>query len=152
MNILRVALRLGLALGLALPVGAGAQGPAPASTAPPAAPATAKPNLDVVKGTWVRPDGGYVIDVKGVGADGRLEATYFNPNQLPFAKAQASNDGGVLRVALVIQAGGDAGRPTTFATIRQATSFWHVLPGRSQAQVRRVFRAAMTGPGAPSRG
>ncbi len=109
MNTCGVALRLGLALALALPVGAGAQGPTPASTAPPAAPATAKPNLDVLKGTWVRPDGGYVIDVKGVGADGRLDATYFNPNQLPFAKAQASNDGGVLRVVLVLQAGGYAG-------------------------------------------
>ena len=70
---------------------------------------TATPNLDVLKGTWVRPDGGYVIGVKGVGADGRVDATYFNPNQLPFAKAQASSDGGVLRVVLVLQAGGYAG-------------------------------------------
>ena len=109
LNTSGVALRLGLALALASPLGAGAQGPTPASTVPPAAPATAQPSLDVLKGTWVRPDGGYVIGVKGVGADGRLDATYFNPNQLPFAKAQASSDGGVLRVVLVLQAGGYAG-------------------------------------------
>ena len=109
MNACGVALRLGLALALALPVGAGAQGPTAPSTAPSAAPGTATPNLDVLKGTWVRPDGGYVIGVKGVGADGRLDATYFNPNQLPFATAQASTEGGALRVVLVLQAGGYGG-------------------------------------------
>jgi hypothetical protein len=86
-----------------------AQGPNPAPAGVPAATPTARQGLDVLKGTWVRPDGGYVISVKGVGADGQLEATYFNPNQLPFAKAQASTVGGTLRVALVLQAGGYAG-------------------------------------------
>jgi hypothetical protein len=86
-----------------------AQGPNPAPAGKPAATPTARQGLDVLKGTWVRPDGGYVISIKGVGADGQLDAMYFNPTQLPFARAQASAEGGTLRVALVLQAGGYAG-------------------------------------------
>jgi hypothetical protein len=73
-----------------------------------AAPA-AKPGLDVLTGAWVRPDGGYVILIKGVRDGGQLEASYFNPNPLPFAKAQATMQGGSLRVSFELQAGGYAG-------------------------------------------
>jgi len=98
-----------LALAMAAPPAALAQGPTPAPVGAAVAAPAAKPNLDVLKGTWVRPDGGYVIGIKEVGADGQLDATYFNPNQLPFAKAQASSEGGTLRVTLVLRAGGYAG-------------------------------------------
>ena len=98
-----------LALAMVVAPAALAQGPNPAPAGVPPATPTARQGLDALKGTWVRPDGGYVISVKGVGADGQLEATYFNPNQLPFARAQASAEGGTLRVVLVLQAGGYAG-------------------------------------------
>jgi hypothetical protein len=62
--------------------------------------------LNVLQGSWVRPDGGYTIAIRGVAADGQLDAMYFNPNGLPFAKAQASKDGQVIRVALELRAGG----------------------------------------------
>ena len=90
------------------PVGtAMAQAAAPA--APAAAPSAGQGPLDVLKGAWVRPDGGYTIVIRSIGPDGRLDAMYFNPNQLPFAKAQASREGQTLRVALELQAGGYAG-------------------------------------------
>jgi len=74
------------------------------------APAAAeKSSLDVLKGAWVRPDGGYTIAIKSIGPNGALEAMYFNPNQLPFAKAQASREGATLRVSFELQAGGYAG-------------------------------------------
>ena len=62
--------------------------------------------LDVLRGRWVRPDGGYGLVIRSVGADGQLEAMYFNPKGLPFSKAQASRDGQTLRVFLELQAGG----------------------------------------------
>jgi hypothetical protein len=68
-----------------------------------------KINLDVLKGAWVRPDGGYTIAIKNVGADGGLDAMYYNPNPLPFAKARAVQEGATLRVFLELQAGGYAG-------------------------------------------
>ena len=76
--------------------GAGAKAPAVAE----------KPGLDVLEGAWVRPDGGYLILIKKVGPDGQLEATYFNPNPLPFAKARASRDGAQVRLSFELQAGG----------------------------------------------
>ena len=71
--------------------------------------AAEKSGFDVLKGAWVRPDGGYTIAIKSVGPNGALEAMYFNPNQLPFAKAQASWVGATLRIYFELQAGGYAG-------------------------------------------
>ncbi len=75
--------------------------------------ASAEAGLDVLEGTWVRPDGGYRIVIKDVGADGRLDAMYFNPTQLPFAKARASRDGATVRVDLELRAGGYGGSTYT---------------------------------------
>ncbi len=80
---------------------------APPSRSEVAAPA--KGSAEVLKGTWVRPDGGYRIVIDGVGVEGKLDATYFNPTRLPFAKAQVSQDGATFRIVLELQAGGYAG-------------------------------------------
>ena len=66
-------------------------------------------DANTLKGNWVRPDGGYRIEIKGVGTNGELDATYYNPNRLPFAKAQASLEGGTLRANFELQAGGYGG-------------------------------------------
>src|SRR5512134_2517357 len=82
------------------------------SQTPPSRPAGVAPSkvsAEVLKGTWLRPDGGYRIAINGVGPDGKLDATYFNPTRLPFAKAQVSQDGATFRVVLELQAGGYAG-------------------------------------------
>jgi len=82
-----------------------------AQSAPPRADgaAPARVSAEVLKGTWIRPDGGYRIVIDRVAADGKLEAMYFNPARLPFAKAQASPEGATFRVFLELQAGGYAG-------------------------------------------
>lgn len=67
----------------------------------------AAPNsMESLRGRWIRPDGGYGLVIRNVGTDGQLEAMYFNPKPLPFAKAQATRDGSTLRVFLELQAGG----------------------------------------------
>ena len=75
------------------------------------APAIPENNLamDVLKGDWVRPDGGYIIAIKAISANGQIEAMYHNPNPLPFAKAQASRVGETLRVHFELRAGGYGG-------------------------------------------
>jgi hypothetical protein len=60
----------------------------------------------VLKGRWVRPDGGYTIAIESIGANGQLDAMYFNPSPLPFAKAQGSQEGSVLRASFELRAGG----------------------------------------------
>jgi len=84
-------------------------GHAAAQAPPPPQKAVAAPGFDVLKGAWVRPDGGYMIAVNGIAPDGRLDAVYFNPTRLPFAKAQASREGATLRVFLELTAGGYSG-------------------------------------------
>ena len=103
-----MAMLVGLALALALVGPASAQGPGPAAKAAPA-PSTGSISFDVLNGNWVRPDGGYRIEIKGVAADGELDATYYNPNRLPFAKAQATLEGATLRANFELQAGGYGG-------------------------------------------
>jgi hypothetical protein len=85
-----------------------AQGPSQAPWA-----AQFEAGFDMLQGRWVRPDGGYVVAVKSVDATGRLDATYANPNPLPFAKAEAMRDGKTITVFLELRAGGYNGSTYT---------------------------------------
>jgi hypothetical protein len=62
--------------------------------------------FEVLVGTWVRPDGGYAITVKGIAPDGTLNAAYANPNPLPFAQAKAAMNDNTVTVFLELRAGG----------------------------------------------
>jgi hypothetical protein len=96
-----------VALVLAAAGPATAQGPRPAPAS--AAPAAAPVGVNVLKGAWARPDGGYIILIKNIALDGTLEAMYFNPNPLPFASARATQDGTTLRASFELRAGGYGG-------------------------------------------
>jgi len=75
-----------------------------------------QPGFSVLQGNWIRPDGGYVVTIKGIDNAGKLDATYFNPTQpnlLPFARADATMNGGTLSVFLELRAGGYAGSTYT---------------------------------------
>ena len=100
---------LGLALGLASIGAATAQGAAPVAKGAGAPAVAEKISMEVLKGAWVRPDGGYMILIRSTGENGQLEAMYYNPNPLPFAKAQASRSGATLSAFFELQAGGYAG-------------------------------------------
>jgi hypothetical protein len=49
----------------------------------------------LLSGYWVRPDGGYVLEVRVAKADGSLEAYYFNPRPINVSRAewQRADDG-----------------------------------------------------------
>jgi hypothetical protein len=66
-----------------------------------------------LQGRWVRPDGGYVINIKSVDASGRLDASYANPNPLPFSKAEATLEGKTIRLFFELRAGGYNGSTYT---------------------------------------
>ena len=59
-------------------------------------------------GRWVRPDGGYVLEIKSVKEDGAAEAAYFNPSPIRVARARASEDKGALQLFVELR---DAGYP-----------------------------------------
>ena len=65
-------------------------------------------SFDAVKGRWIRPDGGYVLEIRGAGADGRLDAAYFNPAPIRVSRAAASRDGETTKVFVELD---DPGKP-----------------------------------------
>jgi hypothetical protein len=100
---------LGAGIALALVETVLAQGTVGTPKGPAAPAAGARISVDVLKGAWVRPDGGYTIEIRSIDPNGRVDATYYNPKALPFAKAQALPEGSTLRAFFEIQAGGYAG-------------------------------------------
>jgi len=49
-------------------------------------------------GRWVRPDGGYAIDVRSVQAGGNLDVAYFNPNPIHVSRTEWRKEGDILTV------------------------------------------------------
>jgi hypothetical protein len=107
---------MSLALATAIhPALAQAQQPSTAPASPAAVPSGPQPAFSVLSGRWVRPDGGYVISIKSVDADGRLDASYANPAPLPFYTAEVNKDGDALKVFFELRAGGYNGSTYTLA-------------------------------------
>jgi len=76
------------------PVGGAAAPPsAPASTAPAVTASDTPPHFRPLLGEWLRPDGGYVLSVTGVGPDGRAAVAYLNPRPIRVARAEARREG-----------------------------------------------------------
>jgi hypothetical protein len=73
------------------------------TTNPTPAMAIAKPEFQKLTGKWLRPDGGYVIEIKSVDGSGKLDAAYFNPRPIHVARAEASTDGAAIKVFIELR-------------------------------------------------
>jgi len=62
-----------------------------------------KAAFDSLKGRWLRPDGGYVIDIRDVDATGKLAAGYFNPRPINVSQAEASQEGDTTKVFIELR-------------------------------------------------
>jgi uncharacterized protein (DUF2147 family) len=54
-------------------------------------------------GHWLRPDGGYVLELKEIGKDGTLKAAYFNPRPINVAQAELSRKDGKLKIFIELR-------------------------------------------------
>lgn len=67
------------------------------SSAPPAAalPDSSRSavGFDRLVGRWVRADGGYVLEIRAVSPEGRVDASYLNPRPISVARAEAAHGG-----------------------------------------------------------
>jgi len=54
-------------------------------------------------GSWLRPDGGYVLELNSATPDGHLKAAYFNPRPINVAIAQWKLQDGHLRVFIELR-------------------------------------------------
>ena len=73
-----------------------------------------KPDFSVIIGEWVRPDGGYIIRVRGVSPDGSVDAGYFNPNEINISEASVSMWKGLVKLFIKLQ---DEGYPGSTHTL-----------------------------------
>jgi hypothetical protein len=48
---------------------------------------TEKAKPDHLVGRWLRPDGGYILEIRSTSSDGKLDVSYLNPNPIHVAKA-----------------------------------------------------------------
>ena len=64
-------------------------------------------------GRWFRLDGGYVLEIRGVDAVGKMDASYLNPRPIHVAKAQATREGSTLKAFVELQAYGYPGSTYT---------------------------------------
>jgi hypothetical protein len=65
-------------------------------------------DIQVLKGRWLRPDGGYILEIRNVADDGRIEAGYYNPKPIRVSKAEVSRTGSTMNVFLELR---DTGYP-----------------------------------------
>ena len=75
------------------------------------------PDFNRLVGTWVRPDGGYVIEISNIHPDGRVDAAYFNPRPIHVSQATVSEDGGLIELFIELQGKGYPGSTYTLKYI-----------------------------------
>jgi hypothetical protein len=73
-----------------------------------------KRDFKVILGEWVRPDGGYVVQVRDVKPDGSVDAGYFNPGKINIATANVSIRKGLIKLFIKLQ---DKGYPGSTYTL-----------------------------------
>jgi hypothetical protein len=64
----------------------------------PATSASEKPDAQHLIGRWVRPDGGYILELRNATKEGSLKAAYFNPRPINVARAEWRRKDGALTV------------------------------------------------------
>jgi hypothetical protein len=89
-----------------------------------------------LEGRWLRTDGGYILDLRWVGADGRVEAGYFNPQPIFVSRAEASADGDRIKVMVELQ---DRGYPGCVYTLHYDEARDVLVGEYYQAAMRETF-------------
>jgi hypothetical protein len=98
--------------------------------------AQATPEFGKLIGRWVRTDGGYAIVIKSIDPIGKIDATYANPNPINVSKAEASVEGGSLRIFIELRGAGYPGSTYTLTHVPTGDS----LTGEYfQAAIRQKF-------------
>lgn len=59
-------------------------------------PGKGKRDFQRLEGRWVRPDGGYVIELRNIKKDGSVSASYFNPTPIKVYRAEAKKKNGMI--------------------------------------------------------
>ena len=116
------------------PPSATREAPAPMAPTPASAPDQAGP--DRLTGRWLRPDGGYVIEIRGAQDNGVLDAGYFNPRPIHVSRAEWRRDSAHLQVFIELR---DANYPGSTYTLRYAPEQDRLVGDYFQAVQQQTF-------------
>ncbi len=109
-------------------------GATPAAVPTPVAAAAA--NIAKVKGRWLRPDGGYILAITAIDADGRAEAGYFNPSPIRVAWARVKPEGAAVKVDVELR---DQNYPGCLYKLTYVPEKDHLLGTYFQAQMQQTY-------------
>jgi len=65
-------------------------------------------------GRWLRPDGGYVIDIRKIDAEGKVDASYYNPQPINVSRAEVIAVDSGIKLFIELQ---DVGYPGSTYTL-----------------------------------
>ena len=92
-------------------------------------------------GRWQRVDGGYIIDIRRIDANGQMSAAYYNPKSIHVSRAVASLNDGAIMVFIELK---DVGYPGSAYTLTYNPQ-QDVLTGvYFQAVVKQTFEVIFT--------
>lgn len=74
---------------------------------------TVKVDYDIIAGEWQRTDGGYLIKISDVQADGQVNVEYFNPRPIHVARAAISTQKELIKLFVQFQDKGYEGSTYT---------------------------------------
>jgi hypothetical protein len=97
------------------------------------------PNTSKLIGSWLRPDGGYVLELSHPAPDGLLKAAYFNPRPINVSRAQWRQHDGVLNVFVELR---DAGYPGSIYMLAYHPAEDQLVGTYFQAALRQLFSVA----------
>lgn len=63
---------------------------------PPQKQLSKRTDFQFLEGRWVRPDGGYILELRNIGKDGSVTASYFNPRTIHVHRAKMSGKAGTI--------------------------------------------------------
>ncbi len=96
---------------------------------------------DRLTGRWLRPDGGYVIEIRSAQPNGVLDAAYFNPRPINVSRAEWRRENGRLQVFMELR---DANYPGSTYTLRYAPEQDRLVGDYFQAVQQQTFYVEFT--------
>jgi hypothetical protein len=94
-----------------------------------------------LQGKWLRPDGGYILEIRKVAPDGKMDAGYFNPRPINVVKAQASQENGSVTVFIELR---DVNYPGSTYTLTYDPTSDRFKGDYFQAALKQTFDVVFT--------
>jgi hypothetical protein len=99
-------------------------------------PAPAQTDFRRLEGKWVRPDGGYVLELRNIKKDGSLTAAYYNPKPIRVFRAEWSGNDGRINLSVELR---DVNYPGSTYTLQYEPASDRLKGTYFQAVQRQTF-------------